>query len=163
MAWTTPRTWTTTELVTAAMMNTHVRDNLSFLAGTVGASNTDSRTFTNTAYADLDALTGGAGTMGAVIVTATTGTSAEVSWSAAFGTSASTICISFRVSGATTLASDDSRRIGKQGADVVDAGRSLVLTGLTAGVNTFELQAKVLAAATGTIARPTLTVGPVPT
>jgi hypothetical protein len=28
MAWTTPRTWTTGEVVTAAMMNTHVRDNL---------------------------------------------------------------------------------------------------------------------------------------
>jgi len=28
MAWTAPRTWTTGELVTAAIMNTHVRDNL---------------------------------------------------------------------------------------------------------------------------------------
>lgn len=28
MAWTTPRTWVTNELVTAALMNTHVRDNL---------------------------------------------------------------------------------------------------------------------------------------
>lgn len=28
MAWTAPRTWTTAEVVTAAMMNTHVRDNL---------------------------------------------------------------------------------------------------------------------------------------
>lgn len=28
MAWTTPRTWTTGEIVTAANMNTHVRDNL---------------------------------------------------------------------------------------------------------------------------------------
>ena len=27
MAWTAPRTWTDTELVTAAIMNTHVRDN----------------------------------------------------------------------------------------------------------------------------------------
>lgn len=31
MAWTAPRTWVTDELVTAAIMNTHVRDNLSFL------------------------------------------------------------------------------------------------------------------------------------
>ncbi len=31
MAWTAPRTWTTGELVTAAVMNTHVRDNLSYL------------------------------------------------------------------------------------------------------------------------------------
>lgn len=31
MAWTTPRTWTTGEVVTAAQMNTHVRDNLAYL------------------------------------------------------------------------------------------------------------------------------------
>ena len=31
MAWTAPRTWVTGELVTAAMMNTHVRDNLDYL------------------------------------------------------------------------------------------------------------------------------------
>ena len=31
MAWTTPRTWTTGELVTKTIMDTHVRDNLSFL------------------------------------------------------------------------------------------------------------------------------------
>mgnify|MGYP001592239233 CR=1 FL=1 len=28
MAWTAPRTWVTSELVTAAIMNTHIRDNL---------------------------------------------------------------------------------------------------------------------------------------
>lgn len=28
MAWTTPRTWVTSETVTASLMNTHVRDNL---------------------------------------------------------------------------------------------------------------------------------------
>lgn len=31
MAWTTPRTWTTDEIVTAAFLNTHLRDNLTFL------------------------------------------------------------------------------------------------------------------------------------
>ena len=31
MAWTAPRTWTTGELVTAALLNTHVRDNLNVL------------------------------------------------------------------------------------------------------------------------------------
>ena len=33
MAWTAPRTWVTNEVVTAANMNTHVRDNLSYLKG----------------------------------------------------------------------------------------------------------------------------------
>ncbi|MBN1200610.1 MAG: hypothetical protein JXJ20_02020 [Anaerolineae bacterium] len=31
MAWTTPKTWSTSELVTAAMLNTHLRDNLNAL------------------------------------------------------------------------------------------------------------------------------------
>lgn len=31
MAWTAPRTWVTGELVTASLMNTHVRDNLNYL------------------------------------------------------------------------------------------------------------------------------------
>lgn len=31
MAWTTPRTWTTSELVTASIMNTHLRDQLNYL------------------------------------------------------------------------------------------------------------------------------------
>lgn len=32
MSWTTPRTWVAGETVTAAIMNTHVRDNLAYLA-----------------------------------------------------------------------------------------------------------------------------------
>ncbi len=35
MAWTTPRTWVTNELVTAAIMNTHVRDNLNETIGAI--------------------------------------------------------------------------------------------------------------------------------
>ena len=38
MAWTTPRTWTTGELVTAAIMNQHVRDQLVDLDTRVSAS-----------------------------------------------------------------------------------------------------------------------------
>lgn len=31
MAWTTPRTWVTDELVTASLLNVHIRDNMTFL------------------------------------------------------------------------------------------------------------------------------------
>jgi len=52
MAWTAPRTWVTSEVVTAAVMNTHVRDNLNWL-GRVGvtgwASYTPTWTSTGTA------------------------------------------------------------------------------------------------------------------
>jgi hypothetical protein len=37
MAWTAPRTWVTAELVTAALMNTHVRDNLKELYHLIGS------------------------------------------------------------------------------------------------------------------------------
>lgn len=36
MAWTAPRTWVVSEIVTAALMNTHVRDNLAYLKGQAG-------------------------------------------------------------------------------------------------------------------------------
>lgn len=36
MGWTAPRTWVTAEVVTAALMNTHVRDNLRYLKGLDG-------------------------------------------------------------------------------------------------------------------------------
>lgn len=45
MAWTTPRTWVAGELVTAAIMNTHVRDNLNIL--TVAISD-DGQTWSGT-------------------------------------------------------------------------------------------------------------------
>jgi hypothetical protein len=38
MAWTNPRTWVTSEVVTAAMLNTHVRDNLNTLRAHHGCS-----------------------------------------------------------------------------------------------------------------------------
>ena len=51
MGWTAPRTWIAGELVTAAMMNTHVRDNLSYLSSSylplAGGTMTGDLTLTN--------------------------------------------------------------------------------------------------------------------
>lgn len=67
MAWTTPRTWTDAEVVTAAMLNTHVRDNENWMhtfhgcrvykssGQTVGAGNTDAITFDSEIF-DTDGL-----------------------------------------------------------------------------------------------------------
>jgi hypothetical protein len=59
MAWTTPKDWTTNELVTAAMMTTHVRDNLNYLFSgypiafaTYSAAN---KTTISTTFVDIDA------------------------------------------------------------------------------------------------------------
>lgn len=41
MAWSAPRTWSVGEVVTAAIMNTHVRDNLNYLKGAAGAVQID--------------------------------------------------------------------------------------------------------------------------
>lgn len=46
MAWTTPRTWVTDELVTATIMNTHVRDNLSYLKGRTDESDANKQSIT---------------------------------------------------------------------------------------------------------------------
>ena len=42
MAWTAPRTWVTAEVVTGAVMNTHVRDNLRYLKGIDGRTDFES-------------------------------------------------------------------------------------------------------------------------
>jgi hypothetical protein len=47
MAWTTPRTWVTSEIVTAAQLNTHLRDNLKTI-GDVWTAYTPAWTATST-------------------------------------------------------------------------------------------------------------------
>lgn len=60
MAFTTPRTWVTGELVTASIMNTHVRDNFSFLAGfgVAGAAFSALTAFTDIARIAVGTYTG---------------------------------------------------------------------------------------------------------
>ncbi len=67
MAWTVPRTWVTSEVVTAALLNTHIRDNEVFLRAhhgcvayksadqNVAAGNTDVVTWDSEVY-DTDAI-----------------------------------------------------------------------------------------------------------
>lgn len=57
--WTTPRTWAVGELVTAAMMNQHVRDNLDWLKTPISALATWSSNFTTTSasYVDITSAT----------------------------------------------------------------------------------------------------------
>ena len=55
MAWTAPRTWATGELVTAAMQNSHVRDNLRYLKGLDGTVTIESALIVAAASASLKA------------------------------------------------------------------------------------------------------------
>lgn len=57
--WTTPRTWATGELITASMLNVHIRDNLNALHVPAGGYNVLNLgadiTGTSTSFADVDA------------------------------------------------------------------------------------------------------------
>lgn len=168
MAWTAPRTWTTGELVTAAMMNSHVRDNLLFLS-TFGVEGPDQdiNGFTNTAYADLDATTTVTGT--AVAFSVDTLTTALVILSSPLvinTTAAQSTYVSYRVSGASTIASADNKAIRGGDDSSIDGAITTTMViyedGLTAGTNVFELQARVTANAGRTI-NPTMVVIPLTT
>lgn len=206
MAWTAPRTWVTAEVVTAAQMNAHIRDNFletstatvttagdlvyadaansmgSRLAiGGAGAALVSTgtapvwRAFTNmtgdasyvggttTSFADLDSpLTPGWGGT-SVAVTLTTGTQAAVHYGVAYASNAtggSITILNYRVSGATTDAAANDRDQQHESSAANDRGNLGGMRrhgSLTAGSNTFTLQARV-SAGTGTISYPWLAV-----
>ena len=128
------------EIVSAAKLN--------MATVTAVSSNVDDRTFTNTAYADLGSLTGGAGTMGDVSVSVETGTSVCLFLSASVNNSgAAVVRVGFRVSGATTLATADATALilevsAGTTSNEFSLGAVRLVSGLTPGVNVFELQAK---------------------
>lgn len=70
MSWTAPRTWVTGEVVTAALMNTHVRDNMLETAPAKAAAAGD--TFYATAANAIAALTKGAARYGLIMNAADT-------------------------------------------------------------------------------------------
>ncbi len=56
MGWTTPKTWNVDELVTAAMMNTHLRDNMNYLFSPNRQQKTGNANYstTSTSFVDVD-------------------------------------------------------------------------------------------------------------
>jgi len=176
MAWTTPRTWVTSEVVSASLMNTHVRDQFNetgpaqvstagrilvsdaanSLAGRLLVSDavTTSETTASTSYTDL--ATSGPS------VTATTSTAAVI-WFAARLSNDSTngTFVSVDVSGATTTGPSDNRALEFRPATAGyshSAGYGYI-SGLTAGSNTFKLEYKV-SAGTGTFSNRRIAVMP---
>lgn len=175
MAWTAPRTWVTSEIVTAAIMNSHVRDNLLETApakaaaaggiiATSGANSvvnrlivTDeiqtSETTTSTSYTDL-------ATAGPDLVTLSTGTTALILITAymANSTAGAKCYAAVDVSGATSSSPSDQRSIRFESSAANDEARiggAHLYTGLTPGGNTFKLQYRVTAG-TGTFANRTI-------
>lgn len=153
MAWTAPMTAVANAVFTAAQFNTHVRDNLletapgkdlvdnGYFVGTgansirqsVMAANTVAtvETYTSSTYGNL-ATTGPA-------VTVTTGTAALIHLKASI-TSPATTTIAFmgyQITGASAVSAVDTEAIASTTTSAVMAGGTFLVTGLTAGSNTF--------------------------
>ncbi len=144
-AWTTPRTWTTGELVTAAIMNTHIRDNLNALFSPVtGVSTiTTDITTTSTSFEYATGLSVTLTTAGDTVLAILTGT---------FGGSASSVSVFLDIhDGSTLLGGTDGLVQWKRGTNAIEnnASFSHIVTGLTPGSNTIKIQWKV-SSGTGT-------------
>lgn len=167
--------------LTAAQWNASVRDNLlmtapaqATTAGSIFAatgtnslgqripgqvSQSGGETTTSTTYTGT--LSGGAGTAGPG-APITTGVKSLISFHCRQSTSVSTtnVWTSVAVSGATTIAASDSWALSM---DIVSSqifhGLTYVETGLTAGVNTFQMQYRV-SGGTGTFASRRLNIVP---
>lgn len=180
MAWSAPMTAVAGAIFTAAEFNQYVRDNLNetapakataaggyFVATGVNAIeerlsaratvNTDEST-ASTSYTDL-------ATVGPS-VTVTTGTQAlavisSESYISSGGTQASTCRTSVEISGASSVAATDDTCVCRSGnsGDRYQMSRAVLVTGLTAGSNTFTLKYRV-SASTGNFTRRNIAVLP---
>ncbi len=165
MAWTAPFTAVASTVLTAAQLNTNLRDNLNqtgpalvsaagqILVSTAAnamAARTPAETVvatqettTSTTYADL--------TTPGPAVTATTGTKALVAiYCSASNSGAAAALMSYGVTGASTIPpSNDPESIGVAGTQGSRQSGIFLKTGLTAGSNTFTAKYRV-GAGTGT-------------
>jgi hypothetical protein len=211
MAWTAPSTFVAGAILTAAQLNTNVRDNTlaggpiyttealrdaaitspfegqrAYITGStiaaatglvtavptgiqtiyngaawvcvtpVSADTTTSGTTTSTSFTPT--LTAG-GTNPSVTIS--TGTTALITFSLSLSSSSAgaAAVASIAVSGATTVAASDNYNVFIFNSTVsMTSSRTFVLTGLTAGTNTFTYNYKLGAAATGTFASRAITV-----
>lgn len=178
MAWSAPMTAVVGAVLTAAQWNATVRDNLletsvakattaggyfvstgvNALAERIAGSGTvaTAQTSTSTTYTDL-------ATVGPSFA-ATTGTQAFVTINCRLhnGTANLLTLAGFAVSGATTVAASDNTAIHQQDGSInnrVRAGVRTLVTGLTAGSNTFTMKYRV-SGGTGTFGEREIIVEP---
>lgn len=179
MAWTSPKTWTASTMLTAAELNEQLRDNL---AETMPAKATtasawfcvdqensiaervikSSRVLTtelrsSTSYGDLSTV--------GPSVTCETGPAALVMFSSRIDNDTANAqgLVSYKVSGATTSAAADSRAIitdGLGAGSPLQLGMWDLITTLTPGENTFTLQYRAGGAGTAQFFRRYITVLP---
>jgi hypothetical protein len=151
MAWTAPRTWVVSEIVTAALLNAQIRDNeldLDARTTMVQSPVTTSQTTTSTTYTDL-ATAGPA-------VTLTVGTQMLVTVGCQLtnNTAADGALMSFAMTGAATVAAGDDRAFGVGGFSGslpnLIGSRTWLVTGLTPGSYTVKAVYKAVTGGTAT-------------
>lgn len=179
MAWTTPITWTAGTTLTAAQLNTYLRDNLLTLSPALatGSGNyfvsdgvnqiaertpeteiiTTSQSTATTSFTDL-------ATVGPT-VTADTGTHALIilSCQTQSNTGSAQSNMSYAISGATTRAAADSWALTLDGVTAANPWRMStfhLVEDLTAGTNTFTAKYRAGGAGTGTWADRRITIWP---
>jgi hypothetical protein len=135
VAWTTPPVYSVGQLLTAVLMN-NVSGDLSDLDSRTrptGATVGTTQSTTSTSYTDL-------ATVGPA-VTITTGTTAMVAITSVLSTGAAsqTPLMAFAVSGASTAAANDAQalRLDQAASQNLQATALYLVSGLTAGANTF--------------------------
>lgn len=170
MAWTAPKTWTAGSVLTAAELNTHVRDNLletlpakASAAGQVGVATGANTIAARTCPSSIVSASEGVvatsygaisgGTAGPTLSSLTTGATVFVllSCNMTNSTGGAASYMSYAVSGDTTDASADTRALyyeSSNAGDLIGFG-SMFPHSVNAGTNTFTSQYKV-GAGTGT-------------
>lgn len=160
MAWTAPKTWAVSEVVTAAMLNTQLKDNLNdldaratVLSDYVAAAQTRS----STSFGDLSTV--------GPSVTVSTGSNAVVMLLASMAndTAGNGCQMSIQVSGASTIAPSATysiRTISSTAGRTYQVSAVFVVSGLTPGSNTFVAKYRVELGGTGTFSERRLAVFP---
>jgi hypothetical protein len=149
MTWENPKTWVTGELVTAAMLNTHVRDNLNALKSPPSddyvCNEVSDYLTTSTSFVNVDATnlaltinTGGGDVMLCFSATVHNATAAAI------------IFFDVEVDGNREAGDDGLIEIQFNASAVLPVSFVRLITGLAEGSHTFKLQWKV-SAGTGRI------------
>jgi hypothetical protein len=139
MAWTTPVTWTTNQLVTAADLNTQVRDNLGYL---LSGRPVDVKvvsniwTITSTSYVDVDATN--------LSATLTVNSGRALVWFEGRLLGADVVSktgqITLLVDGVDQYTGDGLAKVGRNASR--DLAYLIIVSGLSVGSHTFKLQGK---------------------
>lgn len=128
--WTTPRTWAVGELVTAALMNTHLRDNLDFLKTPIAAYSALGSNFSTTSSSYVDT--------GLSVTIVTNGGGLDVFLTGYVGvTQIATVTYRLLVDSVTPYA---GIVFVPAGSEIMNASLAIHVSGLSAGSHTVKLQ-----------------------